>query len=391
MLLGANSRTVAADVGEKLDRINATLPPGVRAEPVLDRTALVDATIHTVSRNLGEGAGPGGGGSVRAAGQHPRGPDHRLRHPAVDAGDGHRHGAGRDQREPPLAGRDRLRAHRRRQRHHRGELPPAPRRAAGSARPGALAEGADGAGGRRQPRDDPPERFGQAIIITVYLPILALTGVEGKMFQPMALTVILALVAAFVLSLTFVPAAVTLLIRGQHAGAGERPDPRRQVGLRAGPPAGPSSPLGGRGRRLACLHRLAPGLPVARPGVHPPARRGQHRAGGSPRAEHGVEPIAGDAAGGGANPEHVPRGVGGVFQDGDRRARFGCRRSQRGRHLRHPEAAGRLAGSRRTQAPADRADGPSAGGPAGQRVRVHPDPSRCGSTSSSPESAETSR
>jgi cobalt-zinc-cadmium resistance protein CzcA len=57
--------------------------------------------------------------------------------------------------------------------------------------------------------------FGEAIIIMVYIPILALTGVEGKMFTPMATTVIFALVAAFVLSLTFVPAMVALFVRGE--------------------------------------------------------------------------------------------------------------------------------------------------------------------------------
>jgi cobalt-zinc-cadmium resistance protein CzcA len=55
--------------------------------------------------------------------------------------------------------------------------------------------------------------FGELIIIVVYVPILFLTGVEGKMFTPMALTVIFALTAAFVLSLTFVPAAVALFVR----------------------------------------------------------------------------------------------------------------------------------------------------------------------------------
>jgi cobalt-zinc-cadmium resistance protein CzcA len=57
--------------------------------------------------------------------------------------------------------------------------------------------------------------FGEAIIITVYIPVLALTGIEGKMFQPMALTVIFALTAAFVLSLTFVPAMVALCLTGR--------------------------------------------------------------------------------------------------------------------------------------------------------------------------------
>ena len=57
-------------------------------------------------------------------------------------------------------------------------------------------------------------RFGEAII-TVYLPLLALGGVEGKMFHPMAITVIIALVAAFILSLTLVPALVALLVTGK--------------------------------------------------------------------------------------------------------------------------------------------------------------------------------
>src|SRR5262249_36063584 len=60
-----------------------------------------------------------------------------------------------------------------------------------------------------------PSVFGQAIIITVYLPILTLTGVEGKMFQPMAITVIFALVAAFILSITFIPAMVAIGITGR--------------------------------------------------------------------------------------------------------------------------------------------------------------------------------
>jgi cobalt-zinc-cadmium resistance protein CzcA len=60
-----------------------------------------------------------------------------------------------------------------------------------------------------------PSVFGQAIIITVYVPMLALTGVEGKMFRPMAATVIFALVSALVLSLTFIPALVAIGITGR--------------------------------------------------------------------------------------------------------------------------------------------------------------------------------
>ncbi|WP_275427948.1 efflux RND transporter permease subunit, partial [Stenotrophomonas maltophilia] len=53
-----------------------------------------------------------------------------------------------------------------------------------------------------------PTVYGQAISMLVYLPLLTFTGVEGKTFEPMALTVIIALAIAFVLSLTFVPAMV---------------------------------------------------------------------------------------------------------------------------------------------------------------------------------------
>ncbi len=57
--------------------------------------------------------------------------------------------------------------------------------------------------------------FGELIVMAVYLPILSLTGVEGKMFRPMALTVIFALAGAFVLSLTYIPAALTFVLRGR--------------------------------------------------------------------------------------------------------------------------------------------------------------------------------
>jgi cobalt-zinc-cadmium resistance protein CzcA len=60
-----------------------------------------------------------------------------------------------------------------------------------------------------------PAVFGQMIIITVYLPLLTFTGVEGKMFEPMAMTVIIALIAAFVLSITFVPAMIAMCITGK--------------------------------------------------------------------------------------------------------------------------------------------------------------------------------
>ncbi|MGS0005262.1 efflux RND transporter permease subunit, partial [Escherichia coli] len=60
-----------------------------------------------------------------------------------------------------------------------------------------------------------PIVFGQAIIIVVYLPMLTFTGVEGKMFEPMAITVILALAAAFILSITFVPAMIAIFVKNR--------------------------------------------------------------------------------------------------------------------------------------------------------------------------------
>ncbi|MFH3651535.1 efflux RND transporter permease subunit, partial [Acinetobacter baumannii] len=57
--------------------------------------------------------------------------------------------------------------------------------------------------------------FGQMIILVVYLPIFALSGVEAKMFHPMAMTVVMALLGAMILSVTFVPAAVALFVTGE--------------------------------------------------------------------------------------------------------------------------------------------------------------------------------
>ena len=60
-----------------------------------------------------------------------------------------------------------------------------------------------------------PSVYGQAIIILVYVPLLTFSGVEGKMFEPMALTVIIALAAAFVLSITFIPALIAIAVTGR--------------------------------------------------------------------------------------------------------------------------------------------------------------------------------
>ena len=78
MLIGGNSRTVAAAADKRIKEINRTLPPSIRARTVLNRTQLVDATIHTVAANLAEGALLVVARALPAARQFPRRAHHRL-------------------------------------------------------------------------------------------------------------------------------------------------------------------------------------------------------------------------------------------------------------------------------------------------------------------------
>ncbi|MGD9690397.1 MAG: efflux RND transporter permease subunit [Phycisphaerales bacterium] len=215
MLIGANSRTVAAAVDSKLSEIQKSLPAGIRAKTVLNRTKLVDATIRTVQKNLLEGAVLVIVvlllllGNVRAAlicaaaiplsmlmtatGMvQTKVSGNLMSLGAIDFGlivDG-----------AVIIVENCLRRLAEKQ-HHEGRLLTLQER---------LHEVMVAAKEMIQ-----PSVYGQAIIVTVYFPILALTGVEGKMFHPMAMTVIFALIGAFILSLTFVPAMVAILIRGR--------------------------------------------------------------------------------------------------------------------------------------------------------------------------------
>lgn len=215
MLIGANSRTVAAAVDAKMAQVNRTLPPDVYATTVYNRTKLVDSTILTVSKNLGEGAllvivilflllGNLRAALITALAiplsmlitaigmAQSKISGNLMSLGAIDFGiivDG-----------SVIIVENCLRMLAERQHQLRRKL--------------TLAERLETVfQASRQVRS--ATAFGEAIIITVYLPILTLTGVEGKMFRPMALTVIFALAAAFVLSLTFVPAMVALGIGGK--------------------------------------------------------------------------------------------------------------------------------------------------------------------------------
>ncbi|GIW86337.1 MAG: cation transporter [Isosphaeraceae bacterium] len=214
MLIGENSRTVSEAVDRKLAEINATLPLDVRAKTVLNRTKLVDRTIATVEKNLTEGALLvivilfAMLGNIRAAlitalviplamlmtamGMIRGGISGNLMSlGALDFGlivDGAV--IITENCLSRLAGRQ----------HHEGRTLSIHER---------LHEVMLASREMIQ-----PSVFGQGIIIMVYIPLLTFSGVEGKMFEPMALTVILALAAAFILSLTFVPAMIALFVKG---------------------------------------------------------------------------------------------------------------------------------------------------------------------------------
>jgi len=210
MLIGENSRTVAHAVGEKLKEINATLPEGMVATAVYDRTKLVDKTLQTVQTNLLEGA--------------------LLVIVVLFVLLGNFRAAFLTALVIPFAmlmtitGMVQTRVS-------------ANLMSLGALDFGLLVDGAiiiveNCLRRLSQAGDDPlplkerlelvfeatrevirPALFGVFIITAVYLPIFALEGVEGKMFHPMAITVVIALLSAMLLSVTFVPATIALLFK----------------------------------------------------------------------------------------------------------------------------------------------------------------------------------
>lgn len=215
MLIGENSRAVAHTVANKLIEINRSLPDGVVTVPVYDRTTLIDGTIHTVASNLVEGAALVIVilflflGNIRAAiiaalviplsmlftfsgmvANHVSA--NLMSLGALDFGiivDG-----------VIVIIENSIRCFS----HEQARL------------------------GRTLNREERLKLvftatqqvrraliYGQVIIMIVYLPIFALSGVEGKMFHPMAFTVVAALLGALILSVTFVPAAIALFLTGK--------------------------------------------------------------------------------------------------------------------------------------------------------------------------------
>ncbi|MFZ5781816.1 MAG: efflux RND transporter permease subunit [Pseudomonadota bacterium] len=215
LLIGENSRTAAQRVGARLEEIARSLPDGIVARAIYDRTRLVEATIWTVEKNLLEGAllvvvvlflilGNFRAAFVTACviplsmlftitGMVENHISANLMSlGAIDFGiivDG-----------AVIVVENCLRLLAEEQ-HRRGRLLTRSERFATIL-----------AGAQEVIR---PSLFGTLIIGVVYLPVLTLTGVEGKMFTPMALTVLMALGAAAIMSMTLVPAAVALLVTGR--------------------------------------------------------------------------------------------------------------------------------------------------------------------------------
>ncbi len=213
MLKGENTRTVVERVKERVEQIKKTLPKGVELIPFYDRTELVDRTIGTVTKNLVEGA--------------------ILVIIVLILLLGNWRGALLVATIIPLSML--FAAILMRIFNVSGNL-----MSLGALDFGLIVDGAvvmvENAVRRRaeaqhEAKDEPPERtildaclevgrpvvFAVAIIAIVYLPILSLTGIEGKMFKPMALTVVFALIGSLLLSLTYIPAMLTFVLRGQVA------------------------------------------------------------------------------------------------------------------------------------------------------------------------------
>ncbi|MBI2447539.1 MAG: CusA/CzcA family heavy metal efflux RND transporter [Candidatus Omnitrophica bacterium] len=215
MLMGENSRTVSKRVAAKMIEVNRTLPSGVIAKTAYDRTALVDATIKTVKNNLAEGALLVVAilflflGNVRAAlitaMVIPLSMLFTITGMVVNKVSANLMSLGALDFGIIVDGAvivvenciRRLSV----EQHKLGRLLTRVERfdIAFDASKEVLKA----------------SMFGGLIIMMVYLPILSLTGIEGKMFYPMAVTVIIALVGAMILSLTFVPAAVALFFSGR--------------------------------------------------------------------------------------------------------------------------------------------------------------------------------
>ncbi len=215
MLVGENSREVSTRVADRLVKVNESLPAGVVAQAVYNRSSLVDSTIRTVQANLIEGAllviftlfillGNLRAALITAA-VIPLSMLFTMTGMATNKVSGNLMSLGALDFGLIVDGaviiiENCLRRFAKEQ-GRLGRLLTQPERLALAFEATREVRGAT--------------LFGELIIAVVYIPIFALTGVEGKMFHPMAFTVVAALLGAMILSVTFIPAAVALFITGK--------------------------------------------------------------------------------------------------------------------------------------------------------------------------------
>ena len=329
MLMGENSRIVAQRVAAKMEEVNRTLPPGVVAKTVYDRTTLVDATIETVQREPLLGALLVIAilfvflGNIRAAiitacviplsmlftitGMVERGVSGNLLSlGALDFGiivDG-----------AVIIVENCMRRLAERQ-HELGRLLTRAERfetvfeASKEVRRATM--------------------FGELIIMIVYLPILTLTGIEGKMFYPMAFTVLAALFGAMILSVTFVPAAVALFVTGRVSEK-ESPVVRwAERAYRAGAGDGDAQPGGDRRRRRRADARDRRHGDAPRQRVPAEPRRGRPARARPAHSRHEPDDRDRDAAHARAQVQDVSGGGLRLLEDrhGGDRHRSRCRRA----------------------------------------------------------------
>ncbi len=215
MLVGENSREVSTRVADRLVKVNESLPAGVVAQAVYNRSSLVDSTIRTVQANLIEGAllviftlfillGNLRAALITAA-VIPLSMLFTMTGMATNKVSGNLMSLGALDFGLIVDGaviiiENCLRRFAKEQ-GRLGRLLTQPERLALAFEATREVRGAT--------------LFGELIIAVVYIPIFALTGVEGKMFHPMAFTVVAALLGAMILSVTFIPAAVAIFITGK--------------------------------------------------------------------------------------------------------------------------------------------------------------------------------
>ena len=357
MLVGGNSRTVSAAAAAKIEAINKALPPGIVAKTAAEPDATGRRHHHHGRQEPGGGRASRRRHPVRPARQFSRGIDHGAGDSGRDAVDGHRHAAGKSQRQPDESRRDRLRPDRRRRRHHHRKLSPAPRQPAAPARPPARSSGAAGDRAARRQGDGCAVRLraggdhaGLHPAADVFRRRRQDVRADGAdRHHRLALGV----------------RAVADIRSGddrdrRHRACAGKAEPAGSRACRS-LPVGAHAVIEGAGPRAGCRRRglcaERHGLSVARTGVQPDARRKEPRDRGAANSQHVAGAIAGHAVRSRTGGFEISRSGVRVLPRRDARYRRRSDAAERRGYLRHPEAAGGMARSVADKGRTDRTHG----------------------------------